>query len=133
MWQPDDPGWRDERDHPDAWFSPSQGYIVRSLRRGPDDPPPLVRVRDSHVVRELPSDAIQLVPQQEDDMQRVQAWGRVRKTKGDAIDDAVNALGRLAAELRKTQVGYPRYDEVRPTPTGYQARVSATMRPRWES
>lgn len=62
-WTPEDPGHRDDRDHPEAWFSPSEGYIVRSLRSDPDRKPPLVRVSNRHVVHELPPDAVRLVPQ----------------------------------------------------------------------
>lgn len=61
-WTPEDPGYRDRRDHPEAWFSPTEGYIVRSLRHQPDEEPPLVRVSDRHVVHELPPDAILLGP-----------------------------------------------------------------------
>ena len=65
-------------------------------------------------------------------MTRMQAWGRVERTKTAAIEDATDAFGRLVAETRRTQIGWLRYDEVRPTPTGFQARVSARTRPRRE-
>jgi len=89
--------------------------------------------RFTELAYELDETARGVTPDEEADMERVQAWGRVRKTKSAAIEDAAAALARLASELRRTVVGYPRYDEVRPTPTGYQARVSVRMRPKGES
>lgn len=59
-WSPENPGWTDERDHPEAWFSPTEGYIVRGLRSDPGRKPPLVRVSDQHVVHALPVDARRL-------------------------------------------------------------------------
>lgn len=55
-WRPDNPGYADEGHHPEVWFSPTEGYIIRSLafmsgRRGE-----LVRASDRHVVRKLPED-----------------------------------------------------------------------------
>lgn len=55
-WGPGAPGYREERDHPEVWFSPSEGYIVRALRRVPDRQGPLVRVTDRGVVHKLPAD-----------------------------------------------------------------------------
>lgn len=66
----------------------------------------------------------------EDDMGRSSAWGNVRRTQQAAINDAVDELGKLAAGTRQKQVGRENYEEIRKTPTGYQARVSARMQPR---
>lgn len=60
---------------------------------------------------------------------RTQAWGKVERTKSKAIESAADALRRLETETRRTRTSSISYDEVRPTPTGYQARVSADTRP----
>lgn len=81
-WDPENPGYSDRRDHPEAYFSPTEGYVVRALRRQPHLKPPLVRVRDQHVVAEPPLDAERL-------------WLRKVPTA-----EAWNKWGRIATELR---------------------------------
>jgi hypothetical protein len=63
-----------------------------------------------------------------DELNRTPAWGNVKRTKGAAIDDASKNLRRLRAESRAQQRGHEHVDEVRRTPTGWQARVSADLR-----
>jgi hypothetical protein len=60
---------------------------------------------------------------------QVPAWGSIRRTRHDAIDSATANLRRHAAETGRVVTGAHDVEEVRKTPTGYQARVAGNMRP----
>jgi hypothetical protein len=63
-----------------------------------------------------------------DELERTSAWGRVQPRRCSAIDDALIQMRRLASSTHCRQIGATRIEEVRTTPTGYQARVSADLK-----